>query len=114
MLDALDYPYDPIDRPGLLTADGFVPGSAAAPGAGEALLAVGSNACAEVLAGLLGSLPTAPCTVAGLAVGHSAHVSRPGFLAAAPFRRPGARTDAVQGLVDGALQRAGRVTVARL
>lgn len=105
MLDPLDYPYDPIDRPGLLTADGFVPGApvapgaAAVPGVGEALLAVGSNACAEVLVGkltgLLGSLPAAPCTVADLAIGHGAHVSRPGFLAAAPFRRAGARTDAV-------------------
>ena len=97
MLDPLDYPYVPIDRPGLLSAGAFetLPNI----GRGEPLLAVGSNASAEVLRrkldGPVPPLPVAPCIVGDLAVGHSAHVSRPGFLAAAPYRRAGARTSAV-------------------
>jgi hypothetical protein len=57
------------------------------------LLAVGSNACAAVLtrklAAVPGSLPVRVVRAQGLGVGHSAHVSRRGYVPAAPFPSPG-------------------------
>ncbi len=58
------------------------------------VLAIGSNASPEVLAdklaGVLAGAPDVPvvieiCVPSGLAVGHSAHISLPGYVAAAPF-----------------------------
>jgi hypothetical protein len=74
-----------------------VPGLAAR----TAVVAVGSNGAPAVLAAKLrrgGGDPVAPMLpgrVADLAVGHSAHVSRAGYVAAAPYRAPGARTAVV-------------------
>ena len=59
------------------------------------VVAVGSNASLAVLRdkyaqGRLAPAPRTPsmgCTVTGLAVGHSAHVSLRGYIAAAPFRQ---------------------------
>jgi hypothetical protein len=60
------------------------------------VLAVGSNASPARLRGKLTSgtaspvVPLVECTVRHLGVGHSAHVSRPGYVPAAPFASPGA------------------------
>lgn len=56
------------------------------------VLAVGSNAAPAVLAAKLHpalrtGVPTAPVEVNGLGVGHSAHVSLGGYVAAAPYLR---------------------------
>lgn len=58
------------------------------------VVAVGSNASPTVLARKLGpalerGLPVSVGAVDGLAVGHSAHVSTRGYVAAAPARGPG-------------------------
>ncbi len=88
---------------GLISRDGFTPDApwsfrAAAGGqARTAVLAVGSNASPEVLAGKLLALLADPpdaevavevCGVTGLAVGHSAHISQPGYVAATPYLTP--------------------------
>jgi hypothetical protein len=65
------------------------------------VLAIGSNASpAQLLfkyAGLPGEpvVPITAVTVDGLAVGHSAHVSRPGYLPWAPLAQPGHRLAAL-------------------
>ena len=71
--------------------------------------AVGSNGSIEVLRAKLAAisprglvLPIAPATVGNLAVGHSAHVSAPGYLAAAPYHSPGARAAVVVAWLDEA------------
>ncbi len=70
------------------------------------VVAVGSNACPAVVARKLtgGHVdPTVPflrATVTGMAVGHSAHVSVAGYVAATAFRRPGARTAVFASLLD--------------
>jgi hypothetical protein len=77
--------------------------AAGAPGlaARTAVVAVGANGAPAVLAAKLrrgGAQPVAPMLpgrVADLAVGHSAHVSRAGYVAAAPYRAPGARAPVV-------------------
>lgn len=84
---------DPLDYP---WPDRFEPGPDVPRHGRTLVLAVGSNASAAVLrrklAGVDPSVPSAECTVAGLAVGHSAHVSADGYIPAAPFASPGART----------------------
>jgi hypothetical protein len=68
--------------------------------------AVGSNGAPDVLrakfarAGVSGVVPFLHAEVHGIGVGHSAHVSLPGFVAAAPFRAPGAVTPVVASLLD--------------
>lgn len=95
---------------GLLGSAGFVPDvpwstrvSAGGP-TRTAVLAVGSNAAVEVLTDKLRTVlleaPHDPvavevCSVVGLAVGHSAHVSRGGFVAASPYLTDGDRPDPV-------------------
>lgn len=59
----------------------------------QAVVAVGSNACAAVmrrkLADVDGCVPFVRGTVSDISVGHSAHRSVAGFIPAAPFRSPG-------------------------
>jgi hypothetical protein len=70
------------------------------------VVAVGSNGAPDVLrakfarAGVSGVVPFVRAGLEGVAVGHSAHVSLPGFVAAAPFARPAARTPVVASLLD--------------
>jgi hypothetical protein len=58
--------------------------------------AVGSNASPAIMHGKLARsgvstiVPMTTTRIRGIDVGHSAHVSRPGFIAAAPFRSTGA------------------------
>jgi hypothetical protein len=94
---ALDYPGTPAPSSGVLDGDRFWPGRD--PGrldGRRVVLAVGSNAAPAVLAGKLrragaaGPVPMLRAEVAGLGVGHSAHVSTGGYVPAAPFVAPGA------------------------
>lgn len=87
-----DYPWAEPVRVGLLGHDGFVEGDLAGR-LGERLpvVAVGSNASPSVLASKLGrlletGLPVGSAVVEGLHIGHSAHVSARGYVAAAPAR----------------------------
>jgi hypothetical protein len=73
-----------------------------------AVVAVGSNGSPDVLRGKFarggvgGVVPLVRAELRDIAVGHSAHVSLPGFVAAAPFVAVGAVTPVVVALVDGA------------
>jgi hypothetical protein len=96
------YPWRPIDRPGVLIDRQFVPTTEidkmldtldSAPIADRHhVLAVGSNASPDVIhrkmsrAGIEAPLAMTITRHAGVAVGHSAHVSLPGYVAAAPYR----------------------------
>ncbi len=88
LTDPLDYPW----------TDGI---ALAAPGprTGRAVVAVGSNAVPAVLREKLvrhsanPEVAVAPLRVAGLAIGHSAHVSVRGYIAAAPYAAPGRTAD---------------------
>jgi hypothetical protein len=91
-LSALDYPGTPPTDSGVLDGDRFWPGRDPGKLDGRHLvLAVGSNASPGVLTGKLrragatGSVPMVRVEVDGLAVGHSAHVSRGGYVPAAPY-----------------------------
>lgn len=70
------------------------------------VLAVGSNASPAVMRrkfavlGVDAVVPFVAARVEGLAVGHSAHVSRTGFVAATGFREPGAVTDTFASWLD--------------
>jgi hypothetical protein len=81
---------------------------AAAMSARTLVVAVGSNASASVMLrklvgrGASAVLPFAPCVVGNLAVGHSAHVSTRGSIAATPYDCPGARTALVASWLDDA------------
>jgi hypothetical protein len=84
--DPLDYPWsgtaaDPTE----LSTDGRT-----------LVVAVGSNASPAVLARKLADVdpivPTSPCVVTGIAVGHSAHVSARGYIPAAPYAAAGVET----------------------
>ncbi|MDM7488742.1 hypothetical protein QT969_10605 [Rhodococcus sp. CSLK01-03] len=124
------YPGPAAPGTGLLTRDGYhrararaevgastrrpaatVDGALRAAGVGgirdrRLVVAVGSNACPAVVARKLtaGDVdPTVPflrATVTGMAVGHSAHVSVAGYVAATAFRRQGARTAVFASLLD--------------
>lgn len=65
------------------------------------VVAVGSNAAPGVMRGKLEvpdgryTLPMVPGTVTNLAVGHSAHVSKKGYLAASPYHADGRTSDVV-------------------
>lgn len=99
------YPWKPIDRSGVLAnghfvlsndIDGLLTAQGARPMADRhQVLAVGSNASFDVMhnkmdrAGLSRPLAMTITRHAGVAVGHSAHVSLSGFVAAAPYRCAG-------------------------
>lgn len=104
-LDPIDYPWTPAPAPGLLHDGHFeetedIDACLRAVGTPEiagrhAVIAVGSNASPAVMHRKLAAAD-ASTTVAftvrrvpGVGVGHSAHVSAPGYIAAAPFSAPG-------------------------
>lgn len=92
-----DYPWAGPARTGRLGDRGFADGPPGDLDGRVPVVAVGSNASPVVLAGklagLLGpGLPVAAAEVHGLAVGHSAHVSARGYIAAAPVRGDGVRS----------------------
>lgn len=71
------------------------------------VVAVGSNASPDVLVTKLGDLlvtglPVAPAVVEDITVGHFAQVAVRGFVAAAPARDPGVRSDLAVGWFDEA------------
>jgi hypothetical protein len=89
---ALDYPGVAAPRSGILDGDRFWPGRTAEGLDGRRLvLTVGCNGDPAVLAGKLrragatGPVPMVRAEVTGLGIGHSAHVSRGGYLPAAPY-----------------------------
>jgi hypothetical protein len=107
---AWDYPWTSPGESGLLTGGRFRPtpaGDLLREFAGRAaVVAVGSNASPEALHRKLGGqgghgvVPVLPAGLLGCAVGHSAHVSVPGFVAAAPYRSAYARTAVFVSLLD--------------
>ncbi len=88
LTDPLDYPW----------TDGV---ALAAPGprTGRAVVSVGSNAAPAVLRdklarhGVSTDVAVAPLRLTGIAVGHSAHISVRGYIAAAPYAAPGRVAD---------------------
>jgi hypothetical protein len=70
------------------------------------VVAVGSNMSPAVMslklsrAGVSTVLPFLEAAVSGLAVGHSAHISRYGYVPAAPFSQPGGASPVVISLLD--------------
>lgn len=70
------------------------------------VVAVGANASPTVLhrklrrEGLEGSVPLLAATLTGVAVGHSAHVSVPGYVPAAPYAAAGVSTPVMASLLD--------------
>jgi hypothetical protein len=102
-LGLADAPYDnPLMYPGvwpresgLLVGDRLLPLDRPVHDDRVPVLAVGSNACPAQLrlkldaAGLATPVPMVRCRVRGVEVGVSAHVSRAGYVAAAPVRAPG-------------------------
>lgn len=105
-LDPSRYPWPEPPCGGRLTTSGLVdcPPEAADLEGRVPVVAVGSNASPLVLARKLGALldrgvPVAVGTVDGLVVGHSAHVSARGYVAAAPARGDG-RTAVTVGWFD--------------
>ncbi len=124
------YPGTPAAHGGLMTDDGFQPLTPGDGGAGDALLegrsledllraagvagvderhlvvAVGSNASPAVMRRKLTSaevstvLPFVEVTAHGLAVGHSAHVSPPGYFPTAPYLSLSTATRTVASLLD--------------
>ncbi|OIV38563.1 hypothetical protein BIV57_04710 [Mangrovactinospora gilvigrisea] len=113
LLEPLAYPGRPAPGPAVLLGDGLtvlqrwdgaaVDGLLAEAGAPPLaartpVLAVGSNAAPAQLHHKLAALPPAaravplcPVRADGLGVGVSAHISRAGYISAAPFAAPGAR-----------------------
>lgn len=91
------YPWAEPPRTGVLTPTELVEGAPSADLDGRTpVAAVGSNASPTILRHKLGALlasglPLAEAEVEQLAVGHSAHVSARGYIAAAPFRGTGSR-----------------------
>ena len=108
------YPGTAARCSGLLVDGRFTPLSAADLLAGSAdeprtpVVAVGSNASPAVMHrklarhGVGGPVPLVAATLTGCAVGHSAHVSVPGFVPAAPVLRDDARTPVYVTLLDDA------------
>ncbi|WLQ05097.1 hypothetical protein [Arthrobacter oryzae] len=110
--DPLLYPWDPPAASGVMDASGFQPLELA--GLDEALAAanaaplesrslvvsIGSNASTHVMRRKFAAyhqpvspvLPLVRGQLSNIAVGHSAHVSSAGYIAAAPYPRPGERT----------------------
>jgi hypothetical protein len=119
----LDYPLAPVGGPRLLVGEHAVTLRPRRPRTLERLLAehggapladrtpvlaVGSNAAAEVLAhklarhGAPGVVPLLTGVVANLAVAHTAYVSRGGYVPATPVQQTGHRTPVVLQLLDDA------------
>ncbi|MGB7447725.1 MAG: hypothetical protein WA892_01235 [Ornithinimicrobium sp.] len=97
------YPWAVPLREGVLDGQGFheTGPPQRLPAGRSPVLASGSNASPEVVRDKLGStlgdgpahqVVFTPVLVPGLGVGHSAHVSRPGYVAAAPYRTQGPGT----------------------
>jgi len=119
-LDPSRYPWHPAPWSGLLSDDGFHPTSpesldralaavGCAPVASRTVVvAVGSNGSPDVLARKLAAadvgvtVPLLSCTVGGLGIGHSAHISPAGYIAAAPYDDPDATTPTVAALLEPA------------
>lgn len=93
-----DYPWTTTPEPGILDRGRFHADTDPLRGLDlrgrRAVVAVGSNAAPAVLAAKLpdARIPLLPAVITDLAVGHSAHVSLAGYIAAAPYPCPGART----------------------
>lgn len=107
--DPLLYPWDPPETSGVMDASGFLPLEQA--GLDEALaeahaapldsrslvVSIGSNANADVMRRKFAAynqpvspvLPLVRGQLSNMAVGHSAHVSKAGYIAAAPYPRTG-------------------------
>lgn len=101
-LDPGGYPWTPVRGSGVLVdghfevtaeIDDVLDTHGASPmRSRHRVLAVGSNASADVMdrkmarVGVRSPLPMTVVRHDGIAVGHSAHVSLPGFIAAAPYR----------------------------
>jgi hypothetical protein len=109
-LPSWEYPWSPAAESGLLTEGRFTPMDAAElvrrAAARTPVVAVGSNASPVVLHRKLsrgragGDVPFLAATLAGCGVGHSAHVSVAGYVAAAPYRWEGASTPVYVSLLD--------------
>lgn len=98
-LAAAGYPWAGPVRTGVIGRHGLEPGPLprALDRACTPVVAVGSNASPEVLVRKLADhlthgIPIAPAVVQDLLVGHSAHVSARGYIAAAPARVEGTST----------------------
>jgi len=95
------YPGTPVDR-----SDPIDPGDLEPDSGRTLVLAVGSNASRAVLRRKLERFGVAPevsfirATVCGLRVGHSAHISVPGYIPAAPVADPDAKCELVASLLD--------------
>ncbi|MFF4157464.1 hypothetical protein [Streptomyces sp. NPDC001678] len=99
---------DTQDAPGGPSLDGVLAALGRDPAdRRHPVLAVGSNASPAQLAhkfataGLSAAVPLVPVRVGGVAVGCSGHIGRHGYVAAAPYAAPGARTTLVAGWLDG-------------
>jgi hypothetical protein len=97
VLAALDYPGTPAPGSGVLDGDRFWLGREVDRLDDRTMvLAVGANAAPSVLAakllraGVAGGVGMVRAEVAGLGVGHSAHVSRSGYVPAGPYAAQGA------------------------
>jgi hypothetical protein len=110
-LAADDFSVAPWDYPGAAVSYGGVLrdgqyGPLEAIEGRQLVVAVGSNASLAVMhrkfaqQGASTTIPFVLGTVTGLTIGHSAHVSRHGYIAAAPILDPSARTAVVASLLD--------------
>jgi hypothetical protein len=99
-----DYPGTAPPSSGLLRDGRYYPPEAL--DGRQLVVAVGSNASPAVMhrkfarQGASTTIPFVTGTVTGLAIGHSAHVSRHGYIAAAPILDPSTRTAVVASLLD--------------
>ncbi len=97
---------DPADPREASLGSHFVTRAVASVDDRHPVVAVGSNACPGVMrgkmrrAGLEPAIPLVKARVENLRAGHSAHVSRPGFVAAAPCHVAGEESDVVVGWLD--------------
>jgi hypothetical protein len=108
-LDPLLYPWDPPEASGVMVGDCFLPlepggldgaleeANAAPLDSRSLVVSIGSNASADVMRRKFAAyhqpvspvLPLVRGQLSNIAVGHSAHVSKAGYIAAAPYPRPG-------------------------
>ena len=105
-LDPLLYPWDPPEASGVMDSAGFLPlelamgldqalaeADAAPLGSRSMVVSIGSNSSADVMRRKFANyhrpvstiLPLVRGQLHNIAVGHSAHVSRAGYIAAAPY-----------------------------
>ncbi|CAH0271830.1 hypothetical protein SRABI83_03670 [Arthrobacter sp. Bi83] len=109
-LDPLHYPWDPPEASGVVLGEDFLPlglaadlnavlsGADAAPlGARSLVVSIGSNSSPDVMRRKFANygqpvsriLPMVRGRLHNIGVGHSAHVSTAGYIAAAPYSRTG-------------------------